>query len=213
MIHDPEFGYDQESKRPVGRRRRWWRRLLLYPLLCLSGCHMLMTGSPVPLWSIEYLDHPVKVTSVGDDGLHLADGRLVRLPSIMRVPSGIRSFREALRSGVEVKPDGEVVGLVQVKRMCGNDPYAWVTRRVNLSDLAGGLDPDTIDDAIVPRDWIEELKQSEYSTADSPPGSYVVRCNARKVHDLREACASRPDPNPVYVIELDRHPAAPAGAR
>ncbi len=212
MIHDPDFGYDQKSKPPVGRRRRWWRRWLLYPLLCLSGCHMLMTGSPVPLWSLEYLDHPVKVTSISDDGLRLADGRLVRLPLIKRLPCGELCFRQALTSGLEVKADGEVFGLFWItRRPCANDPYLWVRRRINLTDLAGGLDPSAIDDATMPREAIDSLKEKIYGEPE--PGSWVIPHIASQMRRIREDIRHRPDPNPVYVIEVDRHPTAPAGDR
>ena len=81
MVVDPEFtniGKDKSKPRTAGLGLRW---LLVYPLLGLAGCHMLLTGSPVPLWYTERLDHPVVVKEVTDKTLVLADGRIVLFPS------------------------------------------------------------------------------------------------------------------------------------
>ena len=110
---------------------------------------MLLTGSPIPLWYTERLDHPVVVKEVTDKTLVLADGRSVLLPFIKRLPRNDPVFLKALKHGVEVGQDGEVVGLITVYPFCGNDPYHWYTKRINLSDLAGFMDPDGIDDSIV----------------------------------------------------------------
>ena len=122
---------------------------------------MLMTGSPVPLWYTERLDHPVVVKEVTDKTLVLADGRSVALPFIKRLPRNDPVFLKALKHGVEVGQDGEVVGLLTVYPSCGNDPYVWYTKRINLSDLAGFMDPDGIDDSIVPAELIKDLKENE----------------------------------------------------
>ena len=48
MITDPEFSDVGNGKSKPKTGWRWLGRLFLYPLLGLSGCHMLMTGSPIP---------------------------------------------------------------------------------------------------------------------------------------------------------------------
>jgi hypothetical protein len=52
MVVDPYFSNIEKNKskpRISWSWLRWLRWLLVYPLLGLAGCHMLMTGSPVPL--------------------------------------------------------------------------------------------------------------------------------------------------------------------
>jgi hypothetical protein len=149
---------------------KWIRLLVLYPALIFGGCHFLMTGSPVPLWHIEELDSPVPVRSVTDRHLVLADGRTVPLPFIESVPHDDPLFRAALADGVEVNRDGEIYGLMWADRLCGNDPVAWRKVRVNLSDLAGALDPEGIDDSIVPPDAIAHL--AEHKRLDPAASSH-----------------------------------------
>jgi hypothetical protein len=48
----------------------------------------------------------------------------------------------------------------------GNDPYHWRTKRINLSDLAGFMDPDGIDDSIVQPVEIKSLKENESRSLD-----------------------------------------------
>ena len=50
--------------------------------------------------------------------------------------------------------------------MCGNDPFVWIARRINLSDLAGIMDPDAIDDSIVHPDEIKHLTENESRRID-----------------------------------------------
>jgi hypothetical protein len=73
MIVDPDFSDIGKGKpKPV----KWWswaRWLMIYPVLGLAGCHMLLTGSPIPLWYTERLDHPVLVKEVTETNLVLAE--------------------------------------------------------------------------------------------------------------------------------------------
>ncbi len=140
MVVDPEFLNIGKVKSKPRTGWSWVRWLLVYPLLGLAGRHMLMTGSPIPLWSTERFDQPVAVTEVTDKTLILADGRSVSLRFIKRLPRNDPVFLKALKHGVEVGQDGEVVGLIRDYRTCGNDPFVWRDRRINLSDLAGFMD-------------------------------------------------------------------------
>ena len=104
MIENPSCTDINQAKANASRLGVRLRRWVLYPLLALAGCHMLGTGSPVPLWHIERLDHPVGVKAVQDDALVLEDGRRVQLPFIKKLPKGDSAFdgalaRMALRSG------------------------------------------------------------------------------------------------------------------
>jgi hypothetical protein len=166
MVVDPDFNDIRKDKSKPRTAWRWAGRLVVYPLLALAGCHMVITGSPIPLWYTERLDHPVLVKALTDKALVLVDGRRVALPFIKRLPRNDPVFLKALKHGVEVGADGEVVGLLKVHRMCGNDPFVWIGRRINLSDLAGFMDPDGIDDSIVHPDEIKLLKENESRSID-----------------------------------------------
>jgi hypothetical protein len=77
MVIDPEFtdiGEAKSKSQTPWRRVRW---LLVYPFLRLAGCRMLMTGSPIPLWYSESLNHPAVVKELTDKTLVLADSRIV----------------------------------------------------------------------------------------------------------------------------------------
>ena len=199
MITDPEFSDIGKVKSKPRTGWRWARWLLVYPLLGLAGCHMLMTGSPVPLWSTERLEHPVVVKSLTDKTLILADGRSVALPFIKRLPVNDPVFLTALKHGVEVGQDGEVVGLIRDYRTCGNDPFIWKDRRINLSDLAGFMDPDCIDASIVPVEVIKDLKENESRSLDHHGLPFLLLSKAHKMRSIYEASKSRLDEEP-YVI-------------
>ncbi|MCA9054261.1 MAG: hypothetical protein KDA75_10515 [Planctomycetaceae bacterium] len=133
-------------------------------LLCLAGCHFLGTGSPIPLWYFEELQSPRQVSHVTQAALTLADGAIVALPRVRSIPAEHPILQQALQAGVEITPDGEVLGLVSVQRLCGNDPVYWRKLRVNLSDLACLLHPDGIDaEAVLPEriDWLKERFTSD----------------------------------------------------
>jgi hypothetical protein len=176
---------------------RWIRRLLVYPLLGLSGCHMLMTGSPIPLWYTERLDHPVRVNKLTEKSLVLADGRSVTLPFIKRLPVTDPVFLKALEHGIEDSQDGEVAGLLTVRRNCGNDPCLWYTLRINLSDLAGFMDPDGIDDSIVLPEEIESLKDNENRSLGRHGLPYMIVHRAYRVRQIYKAAKSRVDQEPA----------------
>jgi len=206
MITDPEFSEIGKDKSKPSTGWRWARWLLVYPLLGLSGCHMLLTGSPIPLWYTERLDHPIVVTKLTDKNLVLADGRSVPLPFVKRLPVNDPIFVKALKHGVEVGQDGEVVGLLTVYPFCGNDPYHWQTKRINLSDLAGFMDPDGIDDSIVHPDEIKFLKKDEDRSLNSHGLPYLVLHRAYKVRQTYEAAKSRveQEPNPIRSFSREQ---------
>ena len=191
MVNDPEFLDIGKGKSKRKIRWSWVRCIFVYPLLGLSGCHMLLTGSPIPLWYTERLDHPIVVTKLTDKNLVLADGRSVPLPFLKRLPVNDPVFVEALKHGVEVGQAGEVVGLLTVYPYCGNDPYHWQTRRINLSDLAGFMDPDGIDDSIVHPDEINLLKENEDRSLNRHGLPYMVLHKAYKVRQIYKAAKRR----------------------
>lgn len=164
-------------------------------LLALGLSHFLGTGSPIPLWHIEDLQNPGNVAVAAEEHLLLEDGRKLKLPHIHRIPHRAPLFRAAIQEGVEVSPDGEVTGLLWLRRYCGNDPYYWRRVRVNLTDLAGALDPDGIDPSLVPpdvvsflleRDQIDE-KAARSASLNQFDLSKMRRIRAQIEHSLKHA--------------------------
>ena len=205
MISDPDFSDIGKDKSKPRTLWRWVQWLLVYPLLGLSGCHMLLTGSPIPLWYTERLDHPVPVKDVTENRLILADGRSVPLPFIKRLPVNDAVFLKALKHGVEVGHDGEVVGLITVYPFCGNDPYHWYTKRIDLSGLAGFMNPDGIDDSVLHPDEIKSLKKDESTSLDRHGLPYLLMSKVRKMRQIYEASKSRveQEPDPTRSFSRD----------
>lgn len=193
MTPDPYFTeVGKSSSVPI--RRRWWIKLVLAPLLLFSGCHTLLTGFPFPLWHIERLNNPVVVSAIGSESLVLADGRQVRLPFIKKLPKDDPAFARAVSRGVEVGEDGKVFGLIEPRRMCGNDPVVFYRFRIDLSELAGSLDPDGIDDSIVHPGLIQHFKELHGRDRDSKGLPYFVGSQMRQLRDFFESARSRREP-------------------
>jgi hypothetical protein len=179
--------------------------------LALLAFHTLVTGSPTPLWQIERLHNPVAVKEVVADGLLLTDGQQVRLPLITTLPQSNPLFTAAIREGVEVRDDGQVMGLLWVDRSCGNDPYVWCKYRINLSELAAALNPAGIDSSIVHPEAIALLAEN-YRIEPRP--SRPNRLNgyqASRLWQFRRQFewsleqmeqSQQPKPNPSYSIPL-----------
>jgi hypothetical protein len=198
MYADPDFsdiGKDKSKPRKVWPWARW---LLVYPLLGFGGCHMLLTGSPIPLWYTERLDHPVRVKMVTEKSLVLADGRSVDLPFIKRLPTTDPVFLKAVKHGVEVGKDGEVVGLLTVYPICGNDPYHWYTKRIDLSALAGFMHPDGIDSIVHPDD-IKLLKETESRSLDRHGLPFDVMGRIRHMQGIFRAPKSPAEEQPKLI--------------
>lgn len=94
-----------------------------------------MTGSFAPISKIETLHSPVAVDSWSEDGLKLADGRIVALPGIQRLPLTSTALREVTKRGVEFGTNGRIYGLVRVHHWCGNDPVREHIARVDISKM------------------------------------------------------------------------------
>jgi hypothetical protein len=194
MVADPYFSREPMTKPAPRPRGPWIGRILLIPLLTFSGCHMLMTGSPIPLWHIDRLHGPVAVVAISREALVLADGRWVRLPFVKSLPKDDPAFAQALRHGVEVGDDGEVFGPIDPPRMCGNDPVVFRRVRANLSDLAGLLDPDGMDDSKIPPDAIQEIKDHVIRSFDRSGMPYFITGQMARVRQTYESVKDRPKP-------------------
>lgn len=204
MEVDPYFSPEPMTKPGTGRRGGLLGRILVIPLLTLSGCHMLLTGSPIPLWHIERLNNPVTVTAIEREVLVLADGRRVRLPFIKRLPQENAVFVRALRHGVEVGEDGRVFGLIEPPRMCGNDPVVFYRFRANLSELASVLDPSRIDESVIPPEAIQEIKDLTSRSFDRNGLPYFVTGQMARVRRTFEWCAESRKALPERLVPRPR---------
>lgn len=122
------------------------------------GSNLILTGSPIPCWQIEQLNHPVSVRSVTASKLILETGQEVTIPFIKGLPHDNPLFKTAISQGVEISPDGTLFGLMWVDRYCGNDLVVWRKWRIDLSVLAGALHPEGIDDTLVRPDILDDLR-------------------------------------------------------
>jgi hypothetical protein len=157
-----------------------WRKsirwLILYPALGLAGFLTMLTGCPIPLWHIEYLNAPVVVRSISETHFVLEDGRKVVLPFIKELPHDNPLFLASIADGIEVSPSGEVYGLMWLDRNCGNDPVVWRRLRINLSFFAGALYPVGIDDSLIHSDAIAYIQEHKRIDLSVSSGSH------RKLH-------------------------------
>jgi len=115
-----------------------WYRIFKWAcilLVVLGGLHFLFTGAPFPVFHIERLTNPVKISGIHPDGLVTADGRTLAIKHIKNVPVDLPALRDAVRNGVEIGPDGYLIGTLKIHHWCGNDPVRYHVARVNLSWL------------------------------------------------------------------------------
>jgi hypothetical protein len=115
------------------------------------------------------------------------------------LPKSDPVFAKALEHGVEVDESGEVYGLIDPPRMCGNDPVVYYRERVNLSELAGLLNPDGMDDSIVPPEEIQTLKVSTHPLYLHRGLPYNIMGQLRRVRTIYEIAAGRTKEGPVFV--------------
>lgn len=113
-------------------------------------------------------------------------------------------FLKALKRGVEVRQDSEVVGLITTYPSCGNDPCDWYTKRINLSNLAGFMDPDGIDDSIVDPDAIKDFKVNESKSLDGHGLPYFLMSRVSKVRQIYEASKRRVAQEPTLTRSFSR---------
>jgi hypothetical protein len=99
------------------------------------------------------------VVSFDAGTLVLEDARRVPLPYVREIPFKEPVFLAALKRGVEITPDGELIGLLRIADVCGNDPCIYRLLRVNLADLAGVLHPAGLDPARFDAETLRELAE------------------------------------------------------
>lgn len=128
--------------------------LTVLVLLGVAGVCLRSIPALNPLIAIEELDSPIRVKSMTDTHLILQDGRAIALRGMAHLPNQNPLFQEATSSGVELRPDGDVYGLVWVTAGAPVIPM-WRKRSVNLAILAAALNPAGIDTALVDPKWLQ----------------------------------------------------------
>lgn len=110
-------------------------KVLVVILVIYSLSHLIMTGSPFPISMIEHLNQPTHVNDWSDLGLILEDGKTLQLPGYTKLPNQSAALSQAISRGVEVTPNGRVIGLVRIHHWCGNDPVRYHIVKVDLSRM------------------------------------------------------------------------------
>ncbi|MCM8541895.1 MAG: hypothetical protein NE328_16620 [Lentisphaeraceae bacterium] len=104
-------------------------------IIVLSLFHYLITGAFTPKAIIEELNNTRQVREITSNGLIMADGSLVKIRHISKLPKDSKTLREAIERGIEIDDKGNTFGLVKIWHWCGNDPVRYHLARVNLSSL------------------------------------------------------------------------------
>ncbi len=97
--------------------RRWRQMVHIAVLLtaAIVGGWFILTRDPFPVRGADRLQGAVAVTGWDSGALLLADGRRLALPGLKELPPATSVvLRVATKNGVEVRPDGRVIGLVPV---------------------------------------------------------------------------------------------------
>lgn len=92
----------------------------------------ILLGSPIPVFHYESLPNAVEVLGWSEDGLKLADGRVVMPQGMRRLPGKSNVLSVLVKQGVQVEPDGDVFGRVSLSKRCGNDPTLFNLHRINI---------------------------------------------------------------------------------
>lgn len=119
---------------------RHWKRVALagtivFLLVNWDSVLALVTFHYWPQSHIERLQGAVEVDGWAASGLRLKDGRTVQLPGFRELPKESFALARATSQGVEITPEGRVIGLVRVWHWCGNDALRNDVRRVDIAHL------------------------------------------------------------------------------
>jgi hypothetical protein len=122
-----------DGEKSSARRRLAVIALLI--VLLVIGVWFFLTRDPFPPRGADSLRNAVAVKSWDKAGLVLSDDRRLPLPGLKELPEATSVvLRMATKNGVEIQPDGRVVGLMPVYAERGSD--AWHPQyRIDLSRL------------------------------------------------------------------------------
>jgi hypothetical protein len=105
-------------------------------LLLGLGVSTSKPSRPEQIDRVEELVNPQKVLGWDSTGLIL-DERKLRIPGIRAISTQSRAMKIGTIRGVEVTPEGRVIGLVRVyhRRSCGNATFINHLARIDLADM------------------------------------------------------------------------------
>ena len=117
-----------------------WKRItvagtIVFLLVNWDSLLALATFHYWPQSHIERLQGAVEVDGWSASGLKLRDGRTVQLPGFRELPKESVALARATSRGVEITPEGRVIGLVKVWHWCGNDSMWNDVRRIDIAHL------------------------------------------------------------------------------
>ncbi len=124
---------------------------------------MLTWDRPVDV--IEELHEPAEVTGWDQRGLILKSGLIVPLPNCIKMPESSVALEQMTKRGVEITPEGRVIGLVRVWSFCGT---CLPRERIDRIDIA---------------DTLYFLREGDWAIAAS--SSYELSISAPKVLNER----------------------------
>ena len=197
-----DFGEFAEKPAPAGSSGMSLGTILLWvvsiPFLGFMGVVLASTAliTIKPFVERDRLDRPVAVSKVTEKELVLADGRHLSLPLIKRIPKGDPVFQAVLEGGIEVDGRGEAYGLLTVYPSCGMTAYRYVMRKINLSDLAGALDPGGVDASAIDPEIIPLLKERKLAprTPEKLRDVDYAFSGIHLLRHLREELRNKPPP-------------------
>jgi hypothetical protein len=197
-MHDPDLDGLDTKGGPTSARRgpAWVHWLCAIPvvLVVLSALPLVVR----PFRYAERLNHPVAVAGVTQEALRLADGTLLRVPYIRRIPRNDPVLGAVLERGVERDSQGKVHALLTVYPTCGMTLYRHYTYRVNLGHVIAALDPTALDEPRIPPEEIRSLSDMVSRPEDPRRVRDYFLSSVRRVRevvDFHEAHPTGPGPS------------------
>ena len=118
-------------------------QILLFVGIIFFVLHLLFTGS-VPLFRINRLNNSKSIIGIQDNFFILSDGQRIILPNVKYIPTN-SIFEKAIMYGIEFDTkNNRAYGLLKINHDGVNNPIWYDVRKINLSALAGLLDPNTL---------------------------------------------------------------------
>lgn len=114
-------------------------RVFLITIIAIGIVRTVLTGCPIPLVHVDFLNDGVNVSSTDGNRLLLPSGGSVVVPGVRYVPTN-EVVCAALKRGIEVTPEGRVFGLLNIHHWCGNDPVCYDRRRIDITSLCWAVD-------------------------------------------------------------------------